>query len=175
MKDEIKKKIEEEAESIVPIRIAKWVEDGSWESGDVNKEERDDLIKHIEYGYSLAQQSVNSELIIGQLTDEQISAMSLIKYPPIEKGGENMVTLKILEQRCDYVDGMKDYRRILQDFPASQNQQKEKESDSVGTWDEIFVKLRLLREDPKSEESNRYGEGFLEIWLKENYHPPKEK
>jgi hypothetical protein len=63
MKDEIKKKIEEEAESIVPIRIAKWVEDGSWESGDVNKEERDDLIKHIEYGYSLAQQSVNSELL----------------------------------------------------------------------------------------------------------------
>lgn len=39
-------------------------------------------------------------------------------------------------------------------------------------WDEIFLELRLLREDPNNEWSKRFGEGFLEMYLKENFNPP---
>lgn len=49
-------------------------------------------------------------------------------------------------------------------------------SDIINSsWDEIFLELRLLRENPKNEWSRRFGEGFLESWLKENFNPPTRK
>jgi hypothetical protein len=43
------------------------------------------------------------------------------------------------------------------------------------SWEEIFLELRLLRENPNSEWSRRFGEGFLESWLIENFNPPTRK
>jgi len=49
-------------------------------------------------------------------------------------------------------------------------------SDVINSsWEEIFIELRLLRENPNSEWSRRFGEGFLESWLIENFNPPTRK
>jgi hypothetical protein len=60
---------------------------------------------------------------------------------------------------------------------VSDNAEKElRISDVINiSWDEIFLELRLLRENPKSEWSRRVGEGFFELWLKENFNPPTRK
>lgn len=60
---------------------------------------------------------------------------------------------------------------------CSDNAEKELRISDVinSSWDEIFLELRLLRENPKSEWSRRFGEGFLESWLKENFNAPTRK
>jgi len=71
MKDEIKKKIEEEALVFSKSNYADSIPD-----------ELVDLLsfkKGAEYGYSLAQQSVNSELVIGHLTAVNEFKQRLIK------------------------------------------------------------------------------------------------
>lgn len=48
-----------------------------------------------------------------------------------------------------------------------------KEKDN--SWQDIFTEYRILQEDEKSEWSRRYGEGFIEMWLNDNFEPPKKK
>jgi hypothetical protein len=48
-------------------------------------------------------------------------------------------------------------------------------NEKSDSWEKIFLELRLLRENPNSVWSRRLGEGFLEIWLSENFNPPTKK